>query len=369
MNLSFFTLAPSPHITGLLDTLSSDDRVALRVVYERKWLSDRRWGLHLGEAPHVFLESVDLWGYGQLCGPHIVAELHHHPPDLAIVNTSYVSLNTYLLIYLLQQADIPFVFWAERPSRLSRPAVKIARQPLLRWILNRAAGFVGSTRATVDFYRQVLGYCGSGTHIPYHRSLDPFLELPLCGESPSRPKFLLLGTLSHGKGIDTILRALARLTEPVQLQVVGKGPYEPELRQLAERTGYRHEVSFTGEVAYEAVPSVLAAADVLLFPSRHDGFGMVTMEALAAGVPVMASTAVMSALEYIKPGYNGWLLPVDDEHAWAAQLQQVMETPQQVLPMARAARATIGEAYDVQRDAARLLSFLNAGLRHPMQHT
>ena len=338
------------------------------MVYERKWLSDRRWGLHLGDAPHTFLSSVDLWGYGQLLGPQVVNELGAHPPDLVILNTSYVSLNTYLIVYLLQQAGIPFVFWAERPSRLSRLAVKTARKPLLRWILNRAAGFVGATQGTVDFYRQVIGYCGPGTHIPYHRSLDAFLKLPLSAYPPLKPKFLLLGTLSHGKGIDTILRALAHLTTPVQLQVVGKGPYELELRQLAEQTGYRHEVSFTGEVAYEDVPSVLAAADVLLFPSRHDGFGMVTMEALAAGVPVMASTAVMSAVEYIKPGQNGWVLPVDDEYAWAERLRQVVESPQQLLPMAQAARATIAQHYDVNKDVEQLLRFLSTRLRHPEQH-
>lgn len=364
MKLTFITIAPSPHITALLNTLHHHEHVDLRVVYEQTYLSDRRWGLHVGEAPHLFLESVDLWGYGQLLGPHIVEELRANPPDLVILNTSYVSINTYVLIYLLGKAGIPFVSWAERPSRLSRPAVQAARKPLLRWLLNRAAGFVGSTVGTVDFYRQVMGYCGPGTHIPYHRSLDAFLKLPLRAGSPSTPKFLLLGTLSRGKGIDTILRALSHLATPVHLQVVGKGPYEPELRQLAGRTGYRHEVAFTGEVAYEAVPSVLAAADVLLFPSRHDGFGMVTMEALAAGVPVMASTAVMSALEYIKPGHNGWLLPVDDEYAWAKQIREVVSSPQQLYPMARAARATIGQAYDVGKDVSRLLKFLNMCLKH-----
>ncbi len=358
MTVTFYTLAPSPHLAGTLNALHRQKKVDLRVVYEKKHLDERDWGLHPSEAPHTYLHSWDLTGQGQHVSMATGAKLREAPPDVAIVNISYVSPNTYGLIWQLRRRDIPFVFWAERVSRLSRTFVKRIRRPLLRWILRRAAGFVGSTEDTVQFYRSSLGYEGPATWIPYHRDLSPFLELSTVKGLDERVCFLFLGSLTHGKGIDTTLRALARVERPVEVIVVGDGPKREPLERVARSQCSHHRVRFLGHVAYDHVPDIMQEAEVLLFPSRHDGFGMVTMEALAAGRPVLASRAVMSARQYIQTGINGWLLPVDDPSAWSERIESILGAREQLPRWSRAARKTIYSDYDVTRDVSRLVCFL-----------
>lgn len=359
MDIQFFTLAPSPHLVGVLDELHCRPSVNLRVVYERKWLDERSWGLHSGEAPHIYLGSWDVTGYGQHISPKLRSTVREETPDVAIVNTSYVSLNTYAVIHLLRRRDIPFVFWAERVSRLSSSLVRWARSPFLRWILRRAAGFVGPTEATVQFYRSTFGYEGPATWVPYHRDLTPFLGLSSATNPDGRVCFLVLGSLTYGKGIDTVVRSMANVEHPSDMLVVGDGPKREALERLAEAHCTHHRIRFLGRVSYDRVPALLQKAEVLLFPSRHDGFGMVTMEALAAGRPVVASRAVMSARQYVRPGKNGWLLPVEDSLAWREQIEAILEARGRLSQWGRAARDTIYSHYRVEEDVSRLLRFLN----------
>ncbi len=359
MDIQFFTLAPSPHLVGVLDELYRRPSANLQVVYERKWLDERSWGLHSGEAPHVYLGSWDVTGYGQHVSLRLRSEMQGAAPDVAVVNTSYVSLNTYALICLLSRRDIPFVFWAERVSRLSYSLVKWIRRPFLKWILGRAAGFVGPTEATVQFYRSSFSYEGPATWVPYHRDLTPFLELSSATNPDGRVCFLVLGSLTHGKGIDTVVRALANVERPSEVLIAGDGPKREALERMAETRCTHHRIRFLGRVPYDRVPELMQEAEVLLFPSRHDGFGMVTMEALAAGRPVVASRAVMAARQYVRPGANGWLLPAEDASAWSEQIEAILDAREQLPQWGQAARDTIRSRYCVKEDVSRLLRFLD----------
>ena len=358
MNIQFFTLAPSPHLVGVLDELHRRPSVSLRVVYEQKWLNERSWGLHAGTAPHTYLESWDVTGYGQHVSPKLRSAVQGATPDVAVVNTSYVSPNTYALLYLLRRREIPFVFWAERVSRLSYSLVKWVRRPFLKWILGQAAGFVGPTEATVQFYRSAFGYEGPATWVPYHRDLTPFLNLSSATNPDGRVCFLVLGSLTHGKGIDTVVRALASVERPSEVLIVGDGPKREALERMAEARCTHHRVRFLGRVSYDRVPALMQKAEALLFPSRHDGFGMVTMEALAAGRPVAASRAVMSARQYVRPGTNGWLLPAEEALAWSEQIEAILDAREQLPRWGRAARDTVCSHYRVEEDVSRLLRFL-----------
>ena len=357
-SIQFYTLAPSPHLVEVLNTLHGQSGVNLHVVYEKMWLDERSWGLHAGNAPHTYLRSWDVTGKGQHWSSAIGEVARRSEADIVIVNTSYVSLNTYMLTRILRRRNIPFVLWAERVSRLSNPVVKCLRKSFIRWILKRAAGFVGSTQATVRFYRNALGYRGPATWVPYHRDLDPFLKLPLTTEVPDKVTFLFLGGLVRGKGIDTVLHAISRVERPAELLIAGEGPEREQLQKIAAQCHSHHTIRFIGALAYEEVCEVTREADVLLFPSRHDGFGMVTMEALAAGLPVIASDAVMSAREYIQTGKNGWILPVNDIAEWAHQINAVIEHRTRLPEWSCAARETIYSSYQVDQDVDRLVRFL-----------
>lgn len=125
--------------------------------------------------------------------------------------------------------------------------------------------------------------------------------------------FLSLARLHWKKGLDVLLDALV-LVPGAYLWVAGDGPLESELKSQAERLGLNDRVRFLGwRTDREAL---LAAADIVVFPSRYEPFGTVTIEAWAAGIPLIA-TAAQGPRAYINDGLDGLLVPVDNTQALA----------------------------------------------------
>ena len=124
---------------------------------------------------------------------------------------------------------------------------------------------------------------------------------------------LYVGRLSPEKGVDVLLEAARDLDADVV--VAGSGPQEPELRAAAPAN-----VRFVGHVERDDLPRWYAAADVLCVPSRSEPWGMALNEGAAAGLPLVATTAVGAAWELIEEGENGFRVPPDDAVALRATL-------------------------------------------------
>lgn len=121
---------------------------------------------------------------------------------------------------------------------------------------------------------------------------------------------LYVGRLIPGKGVDVLIRATALLQQqmPVQLVVAGKGPpyYMRKLRELAQKQ--KVHVSFRGQINHEHIDQLYRAVDCLVCPSQeHEAFGLVNVEAMASGLPVIASDNG-GIREIIEPGINGYLV-------------------------------------------------------------
>jgi glycosyltransferase involved in cell wall biosynthesis len=143
------------------------------------------------------------------------------------------------------------------------------------------------------------------------------------GVSPGEVVVLVLGALEHRKGHDVLLAALAELGERVErVRVVfcGDGGERDALAARAEAFGGR--VLLAGFV--EDVSPVLAAADIVAVPSRHEGLGVAALEAMAAGKVVVASR-VGGLADLIVDGESGLLVPPEDPTALAAALARLLD--------------------------------------------
>lgn len=130
-------------------------------------------------------------------------------------------------------------------------------------------------------------------------------------------RLLYLGRLEEQKGVDTAIRAAA--ATGASLHVVGDG--ELELDPLIAELGGR--VVRVAAVDRDGVAAELAAADALLFPSRWaEPWGKTPLEAMAAGVPVIASGTGGSA-EYLRDGENALVVPADDDAGWASAVERL----------------------------------------------
>ncbi len=139
------------------------------------------------------------------------------------------------------------------------------------------------------------------------------------------PLFLLVAHNLLLKGADTAIAALARLPagSRARLAIAG-GEADAPWRQRVRRAGLEGRVLFLGPG--QDIPLLHAAADALVHPSRWDACSLVTIEAMASGLPVI-TTPRNGASELIRDGHSGFLVPAADEAALADRLQRLLDAP------------------------------------------
>jgi len=155
------------------------------------------------------------------------------------------------------------------------------------------------------------------------------------GTPEDAPLALALGRLHPNKGFDVLIEAMAR-APGVHLWLAGEGPDRASLEARALRLAVADRVRFLGW--REDTAALLATADMLLCPSRHEPLGNVVIEAWSAGRPVIAAASAGPAA-LIRDGVNGLLVPVEDADALARAIMRLAGTGALRTELAAAGRA------------------------------
>jgi glycosyltransferase involved in cell wall biosynthesis len=222
-----------------------------------------------------------------------------------------------------------------------------------------------------EYTRARFGFSKPARSLVIYPSIDlaPFLRLPLQERGRNPLTLGVIGQITPWKGQDDAVRILEfvrRKFPDTRLRIVGgvvftgggvsfdNVQFEQHLRALVAERGLQDAVEFVGEV--EEIPSVLASVDVLLAPSWQEPFGRVVAEAMASGVPVVA-TSVGGPGELIEHGVNGFLAPPRNPEAWVESVSRLLESEELSQSMAVEARARISAslARDDPGDRMRLL--------------
>lgn len=198
-------------------------------------------------------------------------------------------------------------------------------KPALRAAFEQASATVAVSEALAHTLRRWGLRCDAV--IPNAVDETRFAAVPApSARGPADPFiFFTLGSLLPAKGMDLLLRALALLPPglPVQLHLGGDGPERTALQRLATTLGVAARVRWLGALAPAAVPAALAQCHAFVLASRHESFGVVLVEALMAGRPVLA-TRCGGPEGIVGPG-DGALVAVDDAAALAATMQALAE--------------------------------------------
>jgi glycosyltransferase involved in cell wall biosynthesis len=164
------------------------------------------------------------------------------------------------------------------------------------------------------------------------------------------PTVITVANLRPEKNHETLIAAAAVLAPRfpgLRLRIVGTGPRREALQALVASRGLHHHVEFLGH--REDVPALLADADVFVLPSRSEAFPNSAIEAMAAGLPVVA-TAVGGLRELIDDGRTGLLVPrPDDAGALAGAVERVLADDALAARLGAAARAEARERYSFDR--------------------
>jgi len=164
-------------------------------------------------------------------------------------------------------------------------------------------------------------------------------------------KAVFVGRLTTQKGVDVLLRAWAQLAEPRELILVGDGAERPSLEALASELKLDH-VTFTGST--NDVRSYLQQADLFVLPSRSEGIPNALLEAMACGLPVVAS-AVGGIPDVVQDGESGLLVPSEDVPALAAAIRRLLADSDLRHKMGQKARQRVVSDYSLKAATTRHL--------------
>lgn len=189
--------------------------------------------------------------------------------------------------------------------------------------------------------------------------IDPEQFAPVGRPRPpgARRRLLAVGRLVPRKGFDRAIRALAGVPD-AELLIAG-GPEadllrtEPEAARLygiAREYGVLDRVTLLGGVGRARMPRLMSSADLVLSLPRYEPFGIVPLEAMACGTPVVA-TAVGGQLDTVVDGTTGLLVPADDDHDLGAALRALLADPDRLARYGAAGRARVLAHYTWDRVA------------------
>ena len=231
-----------------------------------------------------------------------------------------------------------FVALERRAARWCHRTIAIS-QMLAEWTAEVGIEFDHPTRTIysgIEFDR----FLAPGDRGEVRRSL---------GLDQTRPIIGIVSKLWEGKGHADLLRALAILGESgyePQLLVVGEGPLEADLRQLARDLEISARVTFAG--FREDIPELIDAVDIVVLPSHFEGMGRVLLEAMARSKPVVA-TSVGGIPEIVREEQTGLLVPPHDPPCLAEALERLIRDEALRLEMGERGRARLAECFSSRR--------------------
>lgn len=231
--------------------------------------------------------------------------------------------------------------------------------PLIDHFLRRADAIIASSPQYLASSPVLRRHAERCRVVPFGVEMGEFAEVDPAEVAAVRGRFgerivFAAGRLVYYKGFDYLVRAIAHVPG-ARLLIAGGGPLREELRRIAEESGVVDRVTLLG-----AVPDLRPyyhAADVFVLPSvaRSEAFGIVQMEAMACGLPVV-NTALQTGVPFVSPhGVTGLTVPPADVDALAGAISRLLDDAALRERMGRAGRERVAGELSADRMAARTL--------------
>jgi glycosyltransferase involved in cell wall biosynthesis len=292
---------PTPYQLDLLQALADQGPVAGFFMCDRAQEQNVSWQL----AQPAWLKIVPAGsGWQKACW---ILDRHRDVLPRLLILGGFRNPGSLWLLLWARWCKIPVWFWLENPlpqvgrlAWLKRLVRHILNAIVLPWATGVLAVDGRAERAYARYHAIVLRQ-------PYAIMADKYVRMRAPHAGPLRCVFV--GQLIDRKGVPELLAAFERiaLTDAV-LTLVGQGPLQADVQAFCSRTGH----VLKGFVQPKDLPDVLAAQDVLVFPSRYDGWAVVVAEAMAAGLPVIANVNVGAFADLVRDGVEGLATPAQD---------------------------------------------------------
>jgi glycosyltransferase involved in cell wall biosynthesis len=336
LKLGIVVHCPSPHQKILLDHLCQVPDTDVLVAYAYPTSPNRNWGTPIADGRTVMVPAASYIGSGRQLREWIAG----FDRDVWVLGSAFPYARTQALASALASSGLPWAYLGEPPR--TRTGVRaVIRDWLLRRVLNRCYGVIATGKESARHYQRLLGDSRPVTSVPYYIPLHDWLTLPLASPpAPGEPiRFLTLSQLIERKGIDILVEACRMLPHAGwELDIFGDGPDRSSLQRMIDAS--RLPIRLHRPLAFTERMQAFRGRHYFVFPSRWDGWGMALVEALAAGLPVIASDTVMSAHDFITPDDNGWIVKCAPD-AIAIAMNAAIEDAASISSRSQAARASV----------------------------
>ncbi len=345
----------------------------------------------------VIYGSLDTVSGGYLYDRNLVAHLRAHGDDVEIVSLPWRNYARHLLdnastalierlrhgaydVLVQDELNHPSLLrvnlqWAGRGPSRRMPIVSIVHHlraseshpawvmPLYRCVeqayLRSCDAFVFNSATTRDSVVALAGRVT--THVIAYPAGDRFgAPSPTTRTFDGVLRLIFVGNVSARKGLHTLIDALARVRCAWTLDVVGSESVEPayaeRARAHARTLGLTDKLRWHGRLDDARLADMYSAADALAVPSHYEGFGIVYLEAMGFGVPVIASSAG-AAREIVNDGVEGFLVPPENAEVLAAAIERLAD-PARLAAMRVAARARFERHPGWEAACAQIRAFL-----------
>jgi glycosyltransferase involved in cell wall biosynthesis len=230
--------------------------------------------------------------------------------------------------------------------------------PFLRVIWHSASGVIANSRGL----RSLARAFDSSIEIPIIPNGVEVSRFDAGQRDWSAPRLLSVGRIVYQKGLDLGLRALAQLKDlDWHWSIAGDGPQMDPLKSLAQELGIAERVTFLGWQSKADLTQAYHRANLFLFPSRHEGMPNAVLEAMASGLPVIA-TRIAGNEELVLDGETGVLVAPEDVNALRDGLRRLLTDAQMRERMGRASRLRVEREYSWESVALQYSEYLKKTL-------
>ena len=282
----------------------------------------------------------------------LIEEIH---PD--IVHAHYAS--SYGLLGALAKTNIPYIISVWGSDVYDFPNITPFGKQVIRYNLKKADYILSTSHVMAEETRKYTDKPITVT--PF--GVDTALFRPIT--VPESDEFVIgnVKTLRPKYGIDVLIRAADIVIKnnpdkKIRLEIYGEGPQKDELVQLTESLGIKDKVTFMGFIQNDQLPIIYNSVSVSVSVSDSESFGVVAVEAMSCGCPVVTSDAD-GFTEVVKNGETGFIVPKRNPEATANAIQKIVDNASLRDSMGKAGRERVKSLYDWEDNVNTMVSIYN----------
>jgi glycosyltransferase involved in cell wall biosynthesis len=342
--------------------------------------------IRLIAGPETFVPRDEIFGYASTFVEELIKFQQHSGIQYSLVHTNY-WISSWVGMELkkrqpLQQVHTYHSLGAVKYKSITAiPMIASTRLAVEKAVLETAERIVATSPQEQDHMRSLVSTKGNidiipcGTDIQRFGSIDKQAARAELGIDSDARMVFYVGRFDPRKGIETLVRAIgqSKLRGKENLKLViggGSRPGEADGKEreriegIVAELGMSDFTTFPGRLSDEILPAYYAAADVCVVPSHYEPFGLVAIEAMASGTPVVASD--VGGLQFtVIPEETGLLAPPKDEAAFAVAIDRILSNPDWRNQLGKQARVRVEEKFSWDGVAHQLSDLYTKLLKEP----